>query len=55
MVEGVAQEMDVAALKGGLGEDLADRRAKPGMIVGHHQFDAVEAALSKGEKEVSPG
>jgi hypothetical protein len=45
----------VASLEGGLRENLADRRAKPCMIVGHHQFDAVQASLSKGEKEVSPG
>ena len=44
MVEGVTQEMDIASLKGGLGEDLADAGAKPGMVVGDDELDAIEAA-----------
>ena len=46
VIEGVAQEVDVAALEGGLGQDLADGRAQACMIVGDDQLDAVEAAFA---------
>ena len=36
--------MHVAALIGRLGEDLAQRRCEPGMIVGDDKFDAVQTA-----------
>ena len=54
MIEGVAQEVDVAALEGGFGQDLADGRAKACMIVGDDELDAIEAALAQAEKEVLP-
>ena len=44
MVEGVAQEVHVAALDGRFGEDLADGRAKARVIVGDDELDAAEAA-----------
>ena len=55
MVEGVAQEVDVASLEGGLGEDLADACAKPGMVVGDDELDAMEASPAQAEQEVLPG
>jgi len=36
--------MHVTALVGRLGQDLAQRRPQPGVIVGHDKFDAVQAA-----------
>jgi len=55
MVEGVAQEVDVASLEGGLCKDFADGRAQPGMIAGDDELDAVEASPAQVEKEVLPG
>ena len=55
MVEGVAQEVDVASLEGGLGEDLADGRAQSGMIVGEDELDAMHASPAQVEEEVLPG
>ena len=55
MVEGVAQEVDVASLKGDLGEDLADARAKPGMIVGDDELDAMQASPAQAKQEFLPG
>ena len=43
--------MHVAALAG---RDLAQRRPKPGMVVGHHELDPVQAALLQPEQEVAP-
>ena len=44
IVEGVTEEVDVAALPHGLGQQLAHRALEPGVIVRHHKLDAVEAA-----------
>ena len=55
MVESVAQEVDIASLEGGLGEDLADACAKPGMVVGDDELDAIEASPAQAEQEVLPG
>src|SRR6516165_9907562 len=55
VIEGVAEEVDVAALESGFGKDLADGRAKAGVIVGDDELDAVEAAPTQAEKEVLPG
>src|SRR5580693_8404889 len=55
VVEGVAQEVDIASLKGGLGEDLTDARAKPGMIVGDDELDAMQASPAQAKEEVLPG
>src|ERR1700739_2030414 len=52
MVEGVAEEMHVTSLEGGLGKDLADGRAKAGMIVGDDEFDVVQASPAQAEEEV---
>ena len=54
VIEGVAQEVDVAALEGGVGQDLADGRAQACMIVGDGQLDAVEAAFAQADEEVLP-
>jgi len=54
VIEGVAQEVDIAALEGGVGQDLADGRAQAGMIVGDDQLDAVEAAFAQADEEVLP-
>ena len=47
VVAGVAQKVDIAPLEGGLGKDLADAGAKPGMIVGDDELDAIEASPRK--------
>jgi hypothetical protein len=47
--------VDVASLEGGLGEDLADAGAKPGMIVSHDELDALQASPAQGQEEVLPG
>ena len=54
VIEGVAQEVDVAALERGVGQDLADGRAQACMIVGDDQLDAVEAAFAQADEEVLP-
>jgi hypothetical protein len=46
------RQVDVAALEGGVGQDLADGRAKAGMIVGDDELDAVEAAFAQADEEV---
>ena len=40
VVEGVPEEMDVAPLPGGLGQDLPEGLAQPGVVVGDHELDA---------------
>jgi hypothetical protein len=55
MVEGVAQEVDVASLEGGFGEDFAHGRAQSGMIIGDDELDPMQASLFEGEEEVFPG
>ncbi len=54
MVEGVAEEVDVASLEGGLGQDLADGGAKARVIVGDDKLNAGKAASAQAEKEVFP-
>ena len=48
VVEGVPEEVDVAALEGGLGQDLADGGPQAGVIVGDDELDAVQAAPPAG-------
>ena len=55
MIEGVAQEVDVAALEGDFGQDFPDGGAKAGVIVGDDELDAIGAALAQAEKKVLPG
>ena len=55
MVEGVAEEVHIALLEGRFGQDLADRHAKAGVIVGDDELDAVEAPPTQAEEEVLPG
>ena len=55
MVEGVAEEVHIAPLEGRFGQDLADRHAKAGVIVGDDELDAVEAPPTQAEEEVLPG
>ena len=52
VVEGVAEEVHKAPPEGRFGEDLADRHAKAGVIVGDDELDAVEAPPTQAEKEV---
>jgi hypothetical protein len=44
VVEGIPEEVPVAALPGGLRQNLADSGDKPSMIVGDDELDAPEAA-----------
>jgi len=43
VVEGVPEEVDVAALEGGLGQDLADGGPEAGMVIGDDELDAGKA------------
>jgi hypothetical protein len=45
----------IAPLEGRFGQDLADRHAKAGVIVGDDELDAVEAPPTQAEEEVLPG
>jgi hypothetical protein len=54
MVEGVPEEVDVAALESGLGEDLADGAPEAGVVVGDDELDAAEPAPAQAEEEVLP-
>ena len=54
MVEGVAQEVHIAALPGGLGQDLGDALAQAGVVVGDDELHAGEAALPQAGEEVAP-
>ena len=47
MIEGIPEEVHVAAPEGGFGEDLADGGAHAGVVVGDHAFDPAEAAFAK--------
>lgn len=55
MIERVPEEVHVAALPGGFGDHLADRCHQAGVIVGHNQLDALEAARLEADEEVPPG
>ena len=46
--------MHIAALIGRLRHNLAQRGPEPRVIVGHHEFDAVEAARPQRQQEVPP-
>lgn len=48
MIEGVAQEVHVAALEPRLRHHLAHRRAQAGVVVGDDELDAVETAVAQG-------
>jgi hypothetical protein len=54
MVESIAQEVHIAALPGGLREDLHETAPQSLVIVGHHELHAVQTAVPKGNKEVPP-
>src|ERR1700726_2610895 len=54
VVQGVAKEMDIAALPDGYGQDLTNRCLKPRMIVGDHQLHAVKPARLESAQEVAP-
>jgi hypothetical protein len=45
----------IAPLEGRFWQDLADRHAKVGAIVGDDELDAVEAPPTQAEEEVLPG
>jgi hypothetical protein len=46
--------MHVAALIGRLGENLAQRRPKAGVVVGHDKLDAMETASLEPQQEIPP-
>jgi hypothetical protein len=46
--------MHVTALVGRVRQDLAQGRSEPGVIVGDHELDAMEAARLEPRKEVPP-
>ena len=53
VVEGVAQEVDVAALLGSFAEYFPDRPDESVVVVADHELDAVQAALAPaGEKRL---
>ncbi len=51
IVQGVAQKMDIATLPDGLRQDFANGRPKSRMIVGDHQFHAVQPACLKSAQD----
>src|SRR5271163_3840753 len=54
VVQGITQEMDITTLPDGLGQDFANGRLKPRMIVGDDQFHAVKPARLEPAQEVPP-
>jgi hypothetical protein len=48
------RQVNVAALEGSLGQNLADGRAKAGVIVGDDELNAVKAAPAQAGEEVLP-
>src|SRR6202171_6672464 len=54
IVQGVAEEMDVATLPDGFRQDFANRRLEPRMIVGDDQLHAVEPARLESAQKVAP-
>lgn len=52
VIERVPEEVHVAALPGGFGDHLADRRDQAGMVVRDNQLDALEAARLQRDEEV---
>src|ERR1700730_10749807 len=54
VVQGVAEEMDIAALPDGFRQNLTNRRLKSRMIVGDHQLHAVKPAHLESAQELAP-
>jgi hypothetical protein len=54
VVEGVAQEVDVAALPGGFGQDFGNGAFEAGVVVADGQADAGQAPLFQPEEELAP-
>ncbi|BCH05295.1 hypothetical protein MesoLj131b_72940 (plasmid) [Mesorhizobium sp. 131-2-5] len=55
VIERVPEEVHIAALPCCFRDHLADRSHQAGMVVGHDQFDAPEAARLQRDEEVPPG
>ena len=51
VVEGVPEEVDVAALEGGLGQDLADGGPEAGMVIGDDELDAGKARRRRPKRK----
>lgn len=54
VVQGIPQEMHIAALPSGFGQDLKDRLLQPGVVVGHDEFNTRQATLLQAQKEFLP-
>src|SRR5277367_2473176 len=54
VVQSVTEEMDIATLPDSFGQDFANGRPKPRMIVGDDQFHAVQSARLEAAQKVAP-
>ena len=54
VVQGVAQEVHVAALPGRFRQNLADRPLQTRVVVGHDELDPVQAPLLECDQELLP-
>lgn len=55
MIERAPEGVHVAALPGGFGDHLADRRDQAGMVAGDGQLDALEARAPPGRAALAIG
>src|ERR1700760_3351872 len=54
VIEGVSQEMHIAALIGRFRQSLTQCRPEPGVIVGDHELDTVETAPLEPPQKIPP-
>ena len=54
MVERIPEEVHIAALEPGVGQNLADCGAQAGVVVGNDIFDTVETARLETDQKVFP-
>src|SRR5579872_6811636 len=55
MIDGIPEEVNIAALVSGFGKHLTDSGSEPGVVVCNDVFDAVETTCLEGKEEVLPG
>jgi hypothetical protein len=54
VVEGVAEEVHIAPLEDRFGQDLADRHAKAGVIVGDHELEPFRPHRRRSRRKSFP-
>src|SRR5262249_31194509 len=55
MIDGIPQEVHVAALPGSAGQAFRDRLFQPLVVIRDHELDPVETALLEPDEELAPG